>query len=123
MNEGVGIASIFIVLIFSVVIVQPAPAFLACNLICQQPEIFTNEAGITKLLPTSHEGLKKLSIAIKSGSVGRLIYQKYSGVFMHKVVPYCPRIVVFWAVIIVLIHCFGARLKSATGALLVLTSF
>ena len=42
-NVGVGIASIFIVLIISVVVVQPAPAFLASNLICQQPGILTDD--------------------------------------------------------------------------------
>ena len=74
-NVGVGIASIFIVLIISVVVVQPAPAFWASNFICQQPGIFTNEDGITKSLPTSQLGLKELSIAKKSVSVGLFIYQ------------------------------------------------
>ena len=74
-NEGVGIASIFMVLIISVVVVHPAPAFWASNFICQHPGIFTNDAGITKLFPTSHEGLKELSIARKSASVGLFIYQ------------------------------------------------
>ena len=120
---GVGTASIFMVLIISVVVVHPAPAFFACNFICQHPGILTDAAGITKLSPTNHEGLKKLSMAIKSVSVGRLIYQKYSGVFKHEVVPYCPRIVVFWAVITVFTHCFSGKLKSAIGALFVLTSF
>ena len=67
---GVGIASILMVFIFSVVVVQPVPAFCASNFICQQPGILTNEAGITKLLPTSQDGLVELSIARKSVSFG-----------------------------------------------------
>ena len=63
------------VLIISVVVVQPAPAFWASSFICQHPGILTNEADITKLLPTSHEGLKELSIARKSISVGLFTYQ------------------------------------------------
>ena len=62
-KEGVGVASMIMVLIISVVVLQPAPAFCASNFICQQPAILTKEDGITKLLFTSQEGLKELSIA------------------------------------------------------------
>ena len=70
-----GTASIFMVLIISVVVGQPAPAFSASSFICQHPGIVTNDAGINKLSPTSHEGLKELFIKIKSLSEGLFIDQ------------------------------------------------